>query len=623
MFIDFQNIHIHNFLSYKDAVINLKDKGYCFVSGKNNFKEDTALSNGAGKSTFLQAICWCLTGETISGVRTEIKNMYVDENETYVELNIQIDGRQYKIIRYSQPRSDLKIFVDGEDKSGKGIRESEKVLAELLPDLTKDLISNVIILGQGLPDKFSSHSPSGRKELLERLSKSDFMIEDIKLRIGNREDILTQQQRKLQDSQLESKTKINLYTNQIENLKQDIESVKVVDYDLEIASIENEIKVKKERLKEIETSLANEDINKKVIREELDDLNNNKQLDLQEELGVYNEFLESIISILGSKKSLATETEKEIKRLKSIKDVCPTCGQKIPGIIKPDTTEQEKQLISLQEEVRELEIKKETAKSKHLNYIKSIDEQYSEDINNKNKDLNRIEDCIQTLNQNKESLNRDIILFKSNIDKLNFSKNNDSKTLNEKKEKLKNIEENIQKINTELQQVEKQLAEVAERLLSLKKINTFVKRDFRGYLLREVIEYLNQKIKQYSLILFNHDNIDILLEGNNLNIYFNNKLCEALSGGERQKIDILVQLTIRDMLVNYMDFHSSILCLDEITDNLDEVGCTKMFELISNELTDLESIFIISHHEQELRLPIDSELLVTKNENGISTIEEK
>ena len=145
MFLEFKNLKIKNFLSYKDAFIDLSNKGYCFVSGKNNYKEDNALSNGSGKSTFLQAICWCLTGETISGIKTDLKNLYVDEKETYVELNVLIDGKYYKLIRYYEPKSDLKIYVDGEDKSGKGIRDSKRsgdlqvlVVVEPLENLTVD-----------------------------------------------------------------------------------------------------------------------------------------------------------------------------------------------------------------------------------------------------------------------------------------------------------------------------------------------------------------------------------------------------------------------------------------------------------------------------------------------------
>jgi len=71
----------------------------------------------------------------------------------------------------------------------------------------------------------------------------------------------------------------------------------------------------------------------------------------------------------------------------------------------------------------------------------------------------------------------------------------------------------------------------------------------------------------------------------------------------------------------YLDFKANILFLDEITDNLDSIGCDGLINLISNTLNDLESIFIISHHKDEIQLPCDTEIVVVKNSNGISEIE--
>ena len=80
----------------------------------------------------------------------------------------------------------MKIIRNGEDVSGKGIRDSEKLLSEYLPDLTSSFLGSVIILGQGLPQRFSNNTPSGRKDVLEKLSKSDFMIEDLKQKVSDR-----------------------------------------------------------------------------------------------------------------------------------------------------------------------------------------------------------------------------------------------------------------------------------------------------------------------------------------------------------------------------------------------------------------------------------------------------
>ena len=45
----FKKIIIHNFLSFGDATIELEDRGYCLIKGKNHNPLDKALSNGRGK----------------------------------------------------------------------------------------------------------------------------------------------------------------------------------------------------------------------------------------------------------------------------------------------------------------------------------------------------------------------------------------------------------------------------------------------------------------------------------------------------------------------------------------------------------------------------------------------
>ena len=52
---------------------------------------------------------------------------------------------------------------------------------------------------------------------------------------------------------------------------------------------------------------------------------------------------------------------------------------------------------------------------------------------------------------------------------------------------------------------------------------------------------------------------------------------------------------------------------------MDLVGCNKIIDLISS-LTDVDSVFIISHHAQDLELTKDNSLIVEKSEDGISKI---
>ena len=48
----------------------------------------------------------------------------------------------------------LYITKDDNNISGKTFRESEAILANELPEITKNLVASTIILSQGMPNKF-------------------------------------------------------------------------------------------------------------------------------------------------------------------------------------------------------------------------------------------------------------------------------------------------------------------------------------------------------------------------------------------------------------------------------------------------------------------------------------
>ena len=64
----------------------------------------------------------------------------------------------------------------------------------------------------------------------------------------------------------------------------------------------------------------------------------------------------------------------------------------------------------------------------------------------------------------------------------------------------------------------------------------------------------------------------------------------------------------------------NILVLDEITDFLDKKSCRAVMRLLEKELNTVESVFIVSHHAEELELPVDSHIHVLKNTEGISEL---
>lgn len=618
MKLEFLKVKLHNFLSYADAEFDLKDKGYCLVSGINNFAKNCAMSNGAGKSTWVSAICYALTGETVQGSTKNLHNCFVDDESCYVQLDFIVNNDTYSITRHASPKSDLKIFINGEDKSGKGIRDSELILGNLLPDLNKDLLSAVVLLGQGLPNKLTSRSPSGRKELLEKLSKSDFMIEDIKERIVKRQGELATNLRTVEDALLTQNVSLRSTTKLLEEAKADQLARSAVNYDEDILNSKETIKQLEEAIKSNineQNHLAEtiETTSNKIIK-----LSEDKQEAIKEEYASYSNSYNALTEEKSTVSSEVLTLNNEIKRVQAIKDVCPTCGRPFENVKKPDLTETYQKLTEANTKVTELNSKITACSALHTKYLAEINTEY--DSTDLQSTLTKYKATKTTLQAQQNTLNNTLKLENNNLVTLEANKRDQEKFMTTIAAKITSYETEITKLSAEIKSLEAEQVNLNEHIAVVKKLDTFAKRDFRGYLLKNVISYINKCAKDYCEVITGTREIEVYLDGNALDISYCGIMLEGLSGGERTKVDLILQLALRSMLKTYLNFSSNIIVLDEVTDFLDKQGCVKVMSLIEKELNDIESVFIISHHVDELNITYDSELKIVKNEQGISEV---
>lgn len=621
MLINFNKIILHNFLSYGHSEIDLADKHYCLVSGQNNSPDDNAASNGAGKSSWGSAICWVLTGETIQGLSSNIKNIYIEEDLCYVTLDFSVDKDNYIVTRYKNPKSNLTIILNGVDISGKGIRESETVLKQYLPDLSSQLIASIIILGQGLPYKFTANSPSGRKEVLERLSKSDFMIQDLKDRLTKRHSALNAELREEEDAILAETTKFNLLQNQInDESARLVELQKPHDFDSELSDLSAEelsllqsMQKHNQKISELECKITE-------INNSLSEKLNEKSSALSEEASQFTEFTSEYLARKNQLLATINSLKKKITEIKAITDTCPTCGQKLPNIQKPSSEAEEQQLAVHEADLAEIERKYSAAEKEHKNYVNQIDQMYAEDISAINFNLKQAKQSLDLYKSDIKIKEAKLLDIRSRKVKLELEQKNLAETIKTAEEKLYNLSLTVGELSKQILYINDRKANTVSHLSVINQINTLIKRDFRGFLLSNIIDYICKKAKEYCLDIFGNDKLDFVLEGNNINISYNNRSFENLSGGEKQRVDLIIQFAIRDMMRHYLDFSSNIIILDEIFDQLDAVGCTNVLTLISNKLIDIESIFIISHRVGDLAIPYDCEMLVIKDEQGVSRI---
>lgn len=619
MKLQFSHLYLQNFMSFKEADLDLSSKGFALVVGENRNNSDGASSNGSGKSTIFEAIYWCLTGVTLRGSK-DVVNKSFESDGCYVKLDFYADDKIVELLRsknHKKYKTNLLITVNGNDISAKGIRDSEKVFAQTFPELTSDLIGSVIILGQGLPNRFTGNTPSGRKQVLEQLTNSDFMIESLKYRILSREQELKSEytNKSLEASNLSGQIQvINSQINDL-NLKKmnsNKDSLIVVfnSKKAELDNLSNSINSTLNIISDSKSQLS--DIYSKISdkKEAISSLQSYKSIDVQNVEKKYNP---SVIEVNSEISSLTAY----ISKAESIKDICPTCGQKLVGVEKIDCSNEKHKLVLAKENKTRINTEKQ-------NEISEVNSKYESKILEETRELNNYKTAYNDLDVGIKRLENQLLIdqnkekqLKSEVESIDLQiKAIDLVDYDSQIESLKN---KLSELNDSLMYNNKELEDIASHQIVIQKFQTFIKRDFRGYLLEQYISFLNYTAKKYCSSLFNSSDISIYLDGNNLSIDYSNKEYESLSGGEKQKVDILIQLSIREMLRSSLNFSSNILVLDEITDNLDAEGCQKLIDFISTSLYDVDSIYLISHRK-DLDIPYDYVLNVVKNESGISEL---
>ena len=619
MHVDFKHITIHNFMSFGHVELSFNDDGFIRVTGVNENPSDNAGSNGSGKSSLWEALVWAITGDTIRGTK-QIVNIY-GEDGCFVDLDFCIDNKQYKLIRskdHKVYKTNLQIFIDGQDVSGKGIRDSTNLLQQYIPDLTASLIGSVIVLGQGLPQKFTNNSPSGRKEVLEKLSKSDFMIEDLKDRVATRKTELSKDLRTYENNLISLNSKKLFIQNQLEQQSAVLSSLNEAELSEKKRSMSIELSELQKIIEQLDTSIENLFSSKEKL------LNERTLIVAEENKQLYelNRMFQTQTEQLNLQKSQLTAqlsvSRNQLSSMRNIRDICPTCGQKLPDVHKPDTSEIESMISAYQDDLTKVqnelsifekgyEDKQAEIKKSFLDQKSYLDKNYSEVCSSY--DTER--ELRTTHDKRLNSLQKEFSIVEVQLAQLQATIDNCNKIIRDNNEELKVIEDNILYNN-----MQKDLTQ--SHLDVISKFDTALKRDFRGYLLSTVIEYIEARAKQYCKVIFDTTDIGFCLNGNNIDISYMNKAYENLSGGEKQKIDLIIQFSIRDMLLSQLNFTCNLLVLDEVFDGLDTIGCNRVIDMISN-LSDVKNVFIVTHRK-DLSIPCDKEVIVVKSSEGISEI---
>lgn len=647
MNLKFLSIELESFRSIDKAQITLNDQGTVIVKGINEY-EDNATSNGSGKSSIFEGIIYSLFEETSSGEK-DVENRIIG-NGFKLKLELEIDGVKYTIYREGKNgKSSVLLYKDNIDISARNKTDTNKLILGLL-GISKSLFLDTIFLSQNAVTNLASLQPTARRERLEVLTNTDNTINNFKEKIkdqqikyeADRVDIVSNinQMEGKKTALINQRSQIS---QKIEDINQEIEKLKSLG---DLKQIELDLETKNKELLNQDEEI--EKANQKVIDKgnEIDSLRKTSQEDLDKKAEVDKEILdindqytktEANVNkeklLIHLKEEEIEKINKEIEKIKN-SDTCPTCGRKY------DNFNDEHLQATIKEKNLEIDNLNNIINDCKTN-INDFEKQLK-DINNKKID---IEEKAKTINKNVEEKNKNIeneevqrkILMNNVQLEINKKEHiqHEINILQSKKEQIfkteinnkEEFEKMIEDIDKQLSNIEdstsiknSELNECDNTINSIKHMLQLITKEFRTYLLKNSLKYLNKVLNEYSKQLFSNegDVISISEDDTKLDIKLGNATYESLSGGEKTRVNIALLLAQKSLAGMIGNMNCNMIILDEILGYCDSKAETKVIDLINNELESLESIYMVSH--KEIPIGCDSVITVIKDKSGLSRI---
>lgn len=539
-----------------------------FLSTGNNFTEFKLDNpepvviygkNGDGKSTLIDAVCFCLFGKSFRKINKGQLLNSINKKNLVTEIEFQTNGKHYKIERGMKPDV-FKIFENGEllDQDAANRDYQEYLESEILK-FTYKSFTHASIVGKATYVPFMKLPTGNRREIIEDiLDINVFSLMNVILKskisdnkkylndVTNDHDVL-EHKIETQSTLLEKIKKNN--DDQIKNLESEIH-----DNENKVKNLEPRKKDYESKLETLESKL----ISTKKFNNEIRDFENVKR------------------DISSNKRSI----ESEIKSIISINS-CPTCKQDVDNDFKEDFVKSKESVLSeIEEALTEIEGEIKTLSKK----VDSIEE--------KNEDVNKtIIEITKTLNE----INNEISLCQSLITnaerKIKTLITNDDNDLNSEKDKL--IE-----FKTKFESCKELLIELSDTKECYDICLKMLKDDgIKSTIINHFVPIINKTINSYldAMDLFVLFELDETFSETIKSRHRDKFTYESFSEGEKARIDLAILLALRSIAKMKSTASTNILILDEVFDgSLDDVGSQQLKSIIDS-LVD-NNIIIITHN---------------------------
>ena len=536
-------------------------------------------SNGAGKSTILDALTFSLFARPFRKISKSMLVNSINEKDCVAEIEFRIGKIQYKVIRGMKP-SKFEIYCNGQawNQDSSQLEQQKNFEANVLKMNYKSF-TQIVVLGSSTFVPFMKLPGGQRREIIEDI---------LDIQVFSTMNVL------LKDKMRGNNEELRDIDYQLDLLKDRIELQKQHMFSLE-KKTQEEIDRKKEKINEYKNTELQGAEEVSVLTEQICNLNKEMQ-----EYSKSNEKLSKLNTYLIKLTHKMNTCKKENKFFES-NYVCPTCTQE------------------LSEEFRNEKLKEGKTKVDEMNIgfedlQKAIDDEQkrfdkftelSTEVNNINTTISQTNFQLLTIRKQVESIQDEIKELEGSTP--------DKKAEYDKLQLLVSNKKEYSKQHADLKK-DRDVLTTAGQLLKDNGIKTRIIKTYLPTMNKLINDFL-QRMEFYVNFTLD-ENFDEIIKSRYRDVFS----YDSFSEGEKARIDIALLLTWRSIAKLKNSVDTNLLILDEIFDgSLDQSGTSDLGWILRN-FDENTKVFVISH-KQGLDDKFDRTITVNKDKN-YSTIEE-
>ena len=530
--------------------------------------------NGAGKSTFIEALTFALYGKPFRNInKPQLLNAITGKN-LLVELEFSIGKKDYMVRRGMKPNL-FEIWLNGEMMNQHaGARDYQEFLEKNILKLNFKSFSQIVVLGSANYVPFMQLPAMQRRAVVEDLL--DIQIFSIMNSL-------------LKDKMAQNKSDITDVEYQIDLCEQKIE-LHSKHIDTLRANNDELIAQKQQKIAEHQEAIDGLHTDTESLSERVNALN--EQIADHEKVSTRKS---KLVQMEASLEDKIRKLNKEIQFFHD-HDNCPTCKQGIDHDFKTGT------------------IEKRTAKTQEVSEALHKLEAEIGAANTRLEEIQALNKQITSLNSKITDNNQQIGFYQRYIRDLNKEidglREQANKIATESEDTSKFIEElNNHKKKKETLSRQKSVLDVASHLLKDTGIKTKI--------IKQYVPIMNKLINKYLAAMDFFVNFELDEQFNEtIKSRFRDDFSYAsFSEGEKMRIDLSLMFTWRAIAKLRNSASTNLLIMDEVFDSsLDSAG-TEEFLKILESLTQDSNVFIISHKGDQLYDKFHSVIKFEKHAN--------